>query len=98
MPSVKEKKIKSTLKAAILPSTGIGDALIFLQAADTLKKQGYDVSFFHSSIKSLSPCISSSSIYPLVPVVLDWGHSSRMGYLRDDQIFSNVSSYYWDSK
>jgi len=62
VPPSEEKDYRPKLKAAILPSAGIGDAVIFLQAAEVLKKGGYEVSIYHSSIKSLSPYLPSFTI------------------------------------
>lgn len=87
MPSIKEKKLKPILKAAILPSIGIGDAVIFLQAAEALKEKGYEVTVIHSSINTLSSIMPSYSIIP------------RSNSVKDDLLFYDlVIAQYDDSE
>lgn len=67
MSSFEKKGNRSKLKAAIIPSTGIGDAVIFLQAAQALKEKGYQVSLYHPTIKNLDLYFPSFSMLPRIP-------------------------------
>jgi len=79
-------KEKTRLKVAILPSNGIGDALIFLQAVKGFKDHGYDVSIYHDSIKTLETKLSYLKIYP------------RKNLLKDYLSFDLIYTQYDDSK
>lgn len=60
----------SLKKAAIFPSSGIGDALLFLIAAQALKNNGYQVTIFHNSILSLASLIPSYQLLPFPSTTL----------------------------
>ena len=59
---MKEKKI------ALIPSSGIGDGIIFLRSAEALAKQGHKVSIYHDvlmQLASLVPSVNFSSFFSL---------------------------------
>jgi heptosyltransferase III len=51
-------------KAGIIPSKGIGDAIMMMIAANYMKQKGYDVTIYHDNIISLKDWLPSYTLLP----------------------------------
>lgn len=57
----------ANLRAAVIPASGLGDALIMMVASERLRREGYEVFTFQNHLHELSEWFSGHNLTPLPP-------------------------------